>query len=226
MILEDFTQELIQIYAENANHDTALQQKAYMKDQFAFFGLKAPERRQLHRPFLQKKHLPEKDVAVQIAKELYAQPQRELHYFAIELMAKYVKSYEKKDIHWIEFLITHNSWWDTVDFVAAKIAGAYFNLFPEQITIVTQKWINSGNLWLQRSALLFQLKYKENTNEELLAKYILQLADDDDFFIRKSIGWILREYAKTHADWVKNFVQQNVDKLSELSKKEALRNMK
>lgn len=218
-------EELIRIYQEAQNPDIAAQQSAYMKNRFQFYGLKSNARRELSKKFLTKPLLPSKSEAVSIAHELYPMPHRELHYFAMELMFRYKKQFEKDDIVWIEKLITENSWWDTVDFIADKIAGSYFQNFPEQITRVTEKWMNSGNFWLQRSALLFQLKYKDKTDTELLEKYILQLAEDKEFFIRKAIGWILREYAKTDPAWVKQFVAENENILSGLSKREALKNI-
>ena len=223
--MNPYSQELIALLSEAKNPEIALQQKAYMKNKFEFFGLKAPTRRSIYKPFLLKNNLPEKSEAIEIIKELYKQPQRELHYFAVELAVKYKKQFEIEDIIWIEDLITQNSWWDTVDFVAANIVGAYFQTFPNQIEAVTKKWMNSGNFWLQRTCLLFQLKYKENTDIQLLTKFIIELAPEKEFFIRKAIGWILREYAKTDAEWVKKFVSDYKKILSNLSQKEALKNV-
>jgi 3-methyladenine DNA glycosylase AlkD len=76
-------------------------------------------------------------------------------------------------------------------------------------------------MWLNRSSLLFQLKYKQKTDTALLASYIETLAPSKEFFIRKAIGWILREYAKTNPDWVQEFVDTH--ELSGLSKREALK---
>ena len=86
-----------------------------------------------------------------------------------------------------------------------------------------QKWISSNNIWLQRSSILFQLKYKETLNTQLLTKIILPLSNTKEFFINKSIGWILREYSKTNKDWVLDFVEKN--KLSNLSIREALKHI-
>jgi len=120
---------------------------------------------------------------------------------------------------WLEQLIVQKSWWDTVDGLASWIIGTYFQLYPQTVVGVTEKWMNSGNMWLQRTSLIFQLKYKKNTDTQLLSNYILRLADRKEFFIRKAIGWVLREYSKTNKQWVKNFIQTN--KLSALSYREA-----
>ena len=120
-------------------------------------------------------------------------------------------------------MIINKPWWDTIDFLAPKILGEYFKLFPEEIDKNIQKWISSNNIWLQRSSILFQLKYKETLNTQLLTKIILPLSNTKEFFINKSIGWILREYSKTNKDWVLDFIEKH--KLSNLSIREALKHI-
>ena len=132
-----------------------------------------------------------------------------------------LKKIEFQDIELFELMITNKSWWDTVDLIATNLVGAYFKLFPEQIIPVTKKWMNSDNMWLQRTCLIFQLKYKEEIDTDLLTDYILQLKDTKEFFINKAIGWILREYTRKNPEWVIDFV--NKYELSNLSKREALK---
>lgn len=105
--------------------------------------------------------------------------------------------------------------------IATKLVGSYFKQHPQQITPKINQWISSNNIWLQRTALLFQLKYKEDLDTDLLRHIIEPLLGSDEFFINKAIGWILREYSRTDQDWVIDFVEQHL--LSKLSKKEALR---
>ncbi|HMP98599.1 MAG TPA: DNA alkylation repair protein, partial [Cyclobacteriaceae bacterium] len=116
------------------------------------------------------------------------------------------------------------SWWDTVDLIAAKMAGNYFRIYPEQKNKYIKKWRNSKNIWLIRSAILFQLKYKTETDFNLLSDIILQHQDSNEFFIQKAIGWVLREYAYTDAAKVKKLVQTH--KLKPLSMREALKHLK
>src|SRR5690554_7138620 len=159
--------------------------------------------------------------AFEIVLKLWDAPQRELHYFAQELFFKYKQQFEVSDISVIECLIGHNAWWDTVDFIATKPLAFYFKKFPDQREKIVQKWLSTGDIWFQRSALLFQLKYKTETDLELMSSTILTLKDSKEFFIKKAIGWILREYSRTDAQWVLNFVNQN--ELQALSKREAIR---
>lgn len=223
--MQTYITELQNLFQENANPERALQQKAYMKDKFAYYGLTSPQRRLLQKPFLTKQYLPKKDIAFQICRQLWQKPQREFHYFSLELLNKYQKQVDKKDIALFEWLILHNSWWDTIDFIAPNLVGNYFRKFPETRKQITQKWLASNNIWLQRSCLIFQLKYKTETDSILLGQCIQNLKGTKEFFINKAIGWALRQYSRTNSIWVIDFVKNNQD-LSNLSKKEALRLLK
>ncbi len=208
-------------FVKYSNPKIAVQQKAYMRNQFEFYGLTAPVRKEILKPFFVKEYLPVKMELSELVKILWDKPQREYQNFAQELVFKYVKQFEKNDIQLLEYMVTHKSWWDTVDFIAVKLMGAYFKKYPDQIDGHVQKWINSKNIWLQRSALLFQLKYKQTMDRALLNNTINALLGSKEFFINKAIGWVLREYSRTNPDWVINFVGKT--DLSPLSKKEALR---
>ena len=96
--------------------------------------------------------------------------------------------------------------------------------YPDQIDKYVNKWIQSKNIWLQRSAILFQLNYKDNLDTILLSNIINSLLDSKEFFINKAIGWVLRNYSRTNPQWVIDF--SNKTNLSNLSKKEALRLIK
>jgi len=211
-------------FEKHKNAKIALEQKAYMRHQFQFYGLKATVRREIQKPFFIKEYLPQKSEIEHIIKTLWEKPQREYQHFAQELAFKYVKQLELKDINLFEFMVTNKSWWDTVDFIANKLMGEYFKTFPNQKEKYVTKWLKSDNMWLQRSALLFQLKYKNKIDTVLLSSTINSLLNSKEFFINKAIGWVLREYSRTNPNWVIEFV--NNTELSTLSKKEALRLLK
>ena len=211
-------------FEKHKNAKIALEQKAYMRHQFQFYGLKATVRREIQKPFFIKEYLPQKSEIEHIIKTLWEKPQREYQLFAQELAFKYVKQLELKDINLFEFMVSNKSWWDTVDFIANKLMGEYFKTFPNQKEKYVTKWLKSNNIWLQRSALLFQLKYKNKIDTVLLSSTINSLLNSKEFFINKAIGWVLREYSRTNPNWVIEFV--NNTELSTLSKKEALRLLK
>lgn len=211
-------------FERNANADIALEQTAYMRNQFDYYGIKAPERRIIQKPFLAKQKLPSKQHLARIVKVLWEKPQRDFQHFGQELTFKYVKQYQQSDISLLEYMVTNKSWWDTVDYISVKLIGSFFKRYPEQRAHRIAAWMESENIWLQRSCLLFQLKYKQDLDKELLSSVILPLLGSKEFFINKAIGWVLREYSKTNSAWVIQFVNKTA--LAGLSKREALRLIK
>jgi 3-methyladenine DNA glycosylase AlkD len=208
-------------FRQQANAENANGMKAYLLNQFEFFGLKTPARRALCKEHY--KQYPVKDLKEleTIVKECFSLAQREFHYFAIELFGHHKKLWQPSSIKMMEYCLLHKSWWDSVDGMASEWLGPYFKLFPEQIVPVTLKWNLSKNMWLQRSSIMFQKAYKKNTDTALLSKYILNCSRSKEFFIQKAIGWALREYSKTDPKWVVQFVKQH--KLASLSAREALK---
>ena len=214
--------EIKKIYAANADVENAKGAKAYLLNQFEFYGIKTPLRRQICKAFYASHPITNHKELTLLVKSCFAEPQRELHYFAIELVGHHKKMWSKKTIPLIEWMITHNSWWDSVDSTNSFVISKYFLQFPEAIEPTTSKWNQSSNKWLQRMSLLFQLLYKDKTNTVLLSKYIEHTQLEEDFFIRKAIGWALRAYAYTNKKWAIQFVKDHPS-LSNLSKREALK---
>ncbi len=210
------------IFAANADATNAKGAKAYLLNQFDFYGIKTPLRRQLCKEFYKANPIKDHNELSTIIKECFNEPQRELHYFAIELLGHHKKLWSKKTLPLIEWMITHNSWWDSVDSTNSHVIGKFFLTYPEYIVEYTSKWNRSSNKWLQRMSILFQLMYKDKTNTTLLTEYIEYCQFEEDFFIRKAIGWALRSYANTNAKWVVLFVKAH-PQLSNLSKREALK---
>lgn len=223
-MISSYTRYVIEVFESYAHPDTATPMAKYMKDKFEYFGIKSPKRKEISKPFFIKSNLPDRQDVPQIINELWAQPQRELQYFALTLLQKYSKSSAANWIDLYEKLIIQKSWWDTVDGLAAWNVGDHFRKFPEQISPYTNKWMDSGNMWLQRACLIFQLRYKEKTDFELLKSTIIPLASSKEFFIRKAIGWALRQYSKVNPLAVEEFV--NNQPLSNLSYREAVKFLK
>jgi 3-methyladenine DNA glycosylase AlkD len=221
--MHDFTKKLINLLSTHADADKAKAMSAYMKNHFPFFGIKSPERAELLNQFQRENPPPQYFELFKVISELFEQPQRELHYCAIEILAKRKKDWRIEDIVFFEKLLITQSWWDSVDTISSGVMGPYFVKFPEQIKPVTEKWMASNNIWLQRVCLIFQLSYKDKTDFALMSKYIVQLKESNEFFIQKGIGWALREYAKREPEQVRNFIENNT--LKPLSKREALKHI-
>lgn len=130
--MQDFILSIESEFKNNSNLKNAIAQKQYMKNKFEFFGVRAPKRKEIQKPFLIKAYLLPKIKLENIVKTLWQKPQRELHYFAQEFTHKYIKQLEKKEIELLEYLIVNKSWWDTVDFIAVNLVGEYFKNNPEQ----------------------------------------------------------------------------------------------
>ncbi|MBE0652208.1 MAG: DNA alkylation repair protein, partial [Bacteroidales bacterium] len=188
-----------------------------------YFGIKSPLRREILRNFINVNGLPEIGQLKQITHDCWAKPEREFQYFIMEILGKMAKKAEPSRIDLYEYIALHKSWWDTIDYIAANLVGVHFQHYPEQIIPYTEKWMDSGNMWMQRTALLFQLKYGEKTDLDLMTRYIERLLGTKEFFINKAIGWVLRQYSKTDPGWVIEYVNKNENKLAGLSQREALK---
>ncbi|MEM7374533.1 MAG: DNA alkylation repair protein [Bacteroidota bacterium] len=205
----------------HADPGEAASMKAYLKDQFAFLGIKAGKRRALAKEFIKEVGKQDRTVPENLVREMWALPEREFQHTAIDLLIRYQRSAPLSHLDLYEALIVNKSWWDTVDMLAGTLVGTCFQRHPEMIQSRTEIYIQSGNMWLQRTALLFQLKYKQATDWELLKRYCLQCAGSKEFFIQKAIGWALRQYSKFEAELVRTFVETH--ELPALSRREALK---
>lgn len=220
-----FTNELEKAFNKNSNAENADAMSKYMRTIFPFFGIKTVERRQILKKLWKANQQEVSQNAREIALELFQKQQREFHYCAVEILIQELKGkYIKEDLQLIEKLIITNSWWDSVDFLAKYLLGNYLLQFPEETDSVILKFSSSENMWLNRSAILFQLGYKEKTNFDVLKLVCEKHKMSTEFFIQKAIGWALREYAKINPEAVKSFV--SISNLKKLSEKEAFKNMK
>jgi len=206
----------------NADSVQAFGMSKYMKFKFVYYGIKKPLRAKLQKEILEELGKPDFETIKSFSLLAWEEPERELQYFAMDLLNANKKKLQKEDLQLIKFLIEHKSWWDTVDSIAAHLAGTYFKFYPNINEL--NKWIASDNFWFQRSAILHQLNFKKETNVELLFDFCRLRKDEKEFFIRKAIGWALRQYARVDSERIINFVDNN--ELSTLSHNEALKNLK
>ena len=170
-------------FQENSNSENAFAMAKYMKNNFPFFGIKTEKRRSLFKEIWKENKQEVVTNAREIALELYSKQEREFHYCAIEILIKELKgNYRKEDIQLIENLIINNSWWDSVDSIAKYILGEYLLEFPLETKNVIERFSKSEHMWLNRSAILFQLNYKQKTNADFLFSECLKQAHSKEFF--------------------------------------------
>lgn len=221
--LNAYLEELVNIYSANSDEQYAEWSKNYLRNQFEFLGIRTPLRRKLTKQYIKEVGLPQKDELKDVIFRLWDLPEREYQKAALDILELAKKDFTSDDMVWLSNLIVKKSWWDTVDVLSPHIMGYLCSNDSELIPLFADKWIRDENIWLQRSAILYQLFYKEKTDEERLFRYIIRRQDSNEFFVQKAIGWVLREYAKTRPENVKAFVANH--HLKPLSKREALKHL-
>ncbi len=198
-----------------------------MKSTMPYAGLSAADMRRTAKAVFKANPITDKQAWCANVLDLWRHARvREERYAAIELLgyAKYAKVWRDSSIvPLLRELIETGAWWDYVDNLSINHVGPILAGEPEIMYPLLRKWSRDPHLWIRRTAILAQLKFKTATDTEFLAYAIEGSASDTDFFARKAIGWALREYSRTDPDWVTQFVQAREDTLSPLSKREALR---
>lgn len=210
---------IVTAFEANLNDETAIGMKAYMKDQFDYLGIKKPVRGELEKEFRKAfKELTSEEWPT-VIRQLWKLPFREYQYAAIELMRLRAKELNAAHLPLLEEMIAQKSWWDSVDAIAANLVGELLKRHPELRFDVIEKWTGTGNFWFQRTCIIFQLKYGIKTDKKLLFELCTRYAGEKEFFMRKAIGWALRQYSKYDPEAVRKYVGKQP--LSGLSLREA-----
>ena len=204
------------------NSAKAPQMQAYMKTDQPFYGVQSKQRKLIFRDAIKKFPIISRESWKKVILELWSGTHREEMYQALEVAERYKKYHDETAWNLFEKLLRSATNWDTVDWLSSNLIGRLvetYRHFEKQLVA----WSNDDNFWVRRASLLAHLKHKEKTNTKLLASTILKLSQEEEFFIRKAIGWVLRQYSYTDTEWVLQFVKNHEDKLSGLSKREALK---
>jgi 3-methyladenine DNA glycosylase AlkD len=215
---------LSDIYPAAADPERAVGAQAYMRDQFPFHGITNPRLTALNGEVLAGLAPPAEADLVAVALGCWAKPEREYQYFACTYLRRHVRVGSPRLLPTIKELITTKSWWDTVDTLAAHTVGPLVTAYPALVETM-DAWVADQNMWVARTAILHQLRYKDRTDAERLFRYCTAQAGHKDFFIRKAIGWALRDYAYTDPDAVRAYVEAHRAMLSPLSVREASKHL-
>ncbi|OHV41795.1 DNA alkylation repair protein [Pseudofrankia sp. EUN1h] len=202
--------------------------QAYMKSSMPYLGVPKPPRELALRPVFAAHRLETMTDWRTAALRLWRDAGfREERYAAITLTG-----HRPYQVYWTpaalpvyQEMIVTGAWWDYVDELASRRIGPLLAASPEALRPVMLRWSRDPDRWLRRTSIICQLGAKKNTDLDLLYACIEANLDDPDFFLRKAIGWALRQYAWTDPDEVRRYVATRVDRLSPLSKREALRNV-
>lgn len=209
-----------------ANASKAAPMAAYLLDQFEFLGLPAPVRRQAIQDMGKVGWSSSEDV-LQTAELLWQKPEREYRYTAVDVLRKHSTLLTVKDLPALQTLLLREPWWETVDGLSAVIAEVMYVAIQQKpdAAQVMDAWLQHASFWVRRSAMLHQLGWRSDTNAARLFGYAQQLAHEKEFFIRKAIGWALRDYARWNPQAVTDFVVQHRDGLSSLTVREATKHL-
>ncbi len=197
---------------------------AYLGNRFPFLGVKTPGRRAAVKASITTARTPSRPELVDAVDHLWAMQEREFHQCAVDILRRWQRVLVSEDIDWLGRLVTTNSWWDTVDALATHPV-AHLVRNDRSLRQTIDRWATSENLWLNRTAIIHQLLFKDDTDVRQLFDYCDLHASSTEFFHRKAIGWALRQYARTDPDAVQDYVDTRLDVLSGLSIREALKHL-
>ena len=223
-LAETMHQAIGEAFSAHRNPSGAEQMSAYMKNRFPFVGITSPQRRQLMKSALAGLPRPEEADLAHLAGLCWDRPEREYQYAAIDQLRKATKRLSVEFLSTLRWLIVTKSWWDSCDPLATTVVGGIVRRFPDTVWVM-EEWIADDNLWLRRAALLHQLKWKEACDQQRLFRFCLLTMADQDFFIRKAIGWALRQHARVAPAQVGRFLLDNRGELSGLSFREAAKHL-
>lgn len=208
--------------------DRAAQQQAYMKSTMPYAGVATPAMRRIAKQAFTAHPLKSaadwQDGVLSLWRDARY---REERYVAIGLarVPGYRPFRTPATLTVFDELIITGAWWDYVDEIAINLIGELLDSYPRELRPALLRWTADSDIWRRRSAILAQLKFKQETDLELLVATLEPAMESREFFLRKAIGWALREYSKTDPDFVIEFVTGHRDALSPLSKREAYKVM-
>ena len=217
---------LIAKFGKEADPERALQQQAYMKSPMPYLGITMPVLRKAAKSVFKSHPINDAEGWHNTALAIWRKAEyREERYAAIELVAlpRYRKWLTPDSLPMLEEFIVTGAWWDFVDHIATGFFGHLLAHHPETLEPLLWRWATDENIWRRRTAILAQLKYKTRTDEKLLFHALEASMDEQEFFLRKAIGWALREYSKSRPEVVIHYVEKHAQRLSNLSKREALK---
>jgi len=202
--------------------------QAYMKSVMPYRGVPHQEQKRIWSTVFDAHRLPSFEAWRDTTLALWRDAEfREERYGAIALTGhRYYGAHQILEaLPLYEELIVTGAWWDYVDGIASHRLGELLRREPRAMSAEMRRWARDTDMWKRRSAILCQLGFKAETDLPLLYDCIEPNLEDREFFIRKAIGWALRQYAWTDPDEIVRYVEEHCDRLSPLSKREALKNV-
>lgn len=198
---------------------------SYMKTTQPFFGVPTPMRTAILKQMGDRFAPADQKSYTRSVMALWKLPHREEQYCAISFARRYEQFITPAALPLYECMVREGAWWDFVDEIAVNLVGGVYGNFRAQTRPVIERWIDDEDMWIRRTALLSHLKHQRDTDAAQLFEHCLKRAHEPEFFIRKAIGWTLREYSKTDPRAVRAFLTKNRKHLSNLSYAEASKHL-
>ncbi len=221
---DELLDRLVRVFSAARDPVRAQAQAAYMREKFPFLGLAAPTHRALSRTVVSGLPKPTEADLHAVALGCWRLDEREYQYFACDWLRAHVKAAGPAFLGTLRTLLTTRTWWDTVDPLATRVVGVLVQRHPGLVTQM-DAWSADRDVWLIRTAILHQLHHGPRTDTDRLFGYCSRQAGHPDFFVRKAIGWALRQYARTDPGAVRGYVERERARLSPLSVREATRHL-
>ncbi len=211
--------------ADQANPDKAARMQAYMKTEMPFYGVQKPGLIPVLRQVVKNFPPPTRAEYERLVLALWRLPHREEKYIAQRVAVKHRQFMVPASLSLYRRFVVEGAWWDFVDEASTHMVRELVLEFPLEVWPKVDTWIDADDMWLRRSAIICQVGAKERTDADRLFSFCEQRAFEKEFFIRKAIGWSLREYAKTDAAAVAAFATSHREDLSGLSYREATKHI-
>lgn len=209
-----------------ADPDKASVMAAYMKTTQPFWGVQKPDRVPVARELGRRFRAHSAAEVRETVERLWSLPHREAKYLATDYAMAHKKLIALELLPLYETMIRTGAWWDLVDPVAIHLVGAVYRGEPKTVAGLLDRWIDDGDLWIRRSAIIAQIRHKALTDERRLFRYCRKRAREPEFFVRKAIGWALREYSYHAPEAVEKFLIDHRDELSGLSLREGSKQLR
>lgn len=220
--IASFVHDKLSALADSAK---AAEMAAYMKTDMPFYGVQKPDRLPIikeFKPLFAPSTFADYEANVLA---LWRQPNRECKYLAINYAELFPQFIKIEALPLYERLVREGGWWDYTDPIASHLTGAVLLAEEQSVRPIVDQYLTDDDFWIRRTALLAHLGHKSQTMHKHLFKYCRTLAHEKEFFIRKAIGWALREYSKSEPDRVRQFLAENKGKLSSLSYNEGAKHL-
>jgi 3-methyladenine DNA glycosylase AlkD len=208
-----------------SDSEVAAGMAAYMKTDMAFYGVPSPARKVIARQLVSEFPATRRAEYTSAVRALWRGDHREEKYLAIAYARAFPRYVTRSSVPLYRMMISQGSWWDFVDEIASHLVGSVLLNQREGLTPTIDTWSDSTDLWVRRTSIICQLRHKDHTDTGLLDRVCTRNLADAEFFIRKAVGWALREFAKTDPTWVLGYVERHKAEMSDLTFREATKHL-